>query len=84
VDQVGIDKINSLLSERVVVVTFKKKNGDLRVMSCTKNLDHVPPSQWPRGKATLSEETKKKSTRVYDVKAKSWRSFIFDNVIETA
>lgn len=70
------------LNKRIVTVTFKKINGDLRVMDCTKNLELVPPSRWPQGKQELSEETKEKAIRVYDVKAQGWRSFLTDNVIE--
>lgn len=70
------------LNERVVTVTFKKKNGDIRVMDCTTNLDSVPPSAWPTGKISLSEESRDNTIRVYDVKAQGWRSFVVKNVVE--
>lgn len=70
------------LNERVVTVTFKKKNGDIRVMDCTTNLDSVPPSEWPTGKISLSEESRDNTVRVYDVKARGWRSFVIENVVE--
>lgn len=70
------------LHKRVVIVTFKKKNGELREMHCTTNLDLVPPSSWPKGKTELSEEMRASNIRVYDVKAQGWRSFLSENVIE--
>lgn len=70
------------LSKRIVTVTFKKVDGDLRVMDCTTNLEHVPPSAWPKGKVELSEQAKERSVRVFDVKAQGWRSFLSENVIE--
>ena len=70
------------LHKRGVIVTFKKKNGELREMHCTTNLDLVPPSSWPKGETELSEETRASNIRVYDVEAQGWRSFLSENVIE--
>lgn len=75
-------KLRDALKVRNVTVTFKKKNGDLRIMECTTNLDSVPPSQWPAGKISLSEESRDNTIRVYDVKAQGWRSFVVENVVE--
>lgn len=79
-----IDQSNlrSELSKRIVIVTFKKVDGDIRVMNCTTNLDLVPPSAWPQDKVKISEQAKEKTIRVYDLKAKGWRSFIIENVID--
>ena len=77
-----INELRKELNVRTVVVTFKKKNGDLREMHCTTNMNSIPPSAWPTGKMELSEDTKASTVRVFDVKAHGWRSFVFDNVIE--
>lgn len=69
------------LQQRVVTVTFRKVNGEMRTMECTKNLEFVPPSKWPKDKIKLSEETKQSTHRVYDVKAQAWRSFLAGNVL---
>jgi|SRR5271154_5514624 len=70
------------LSQRIVTVTFKKKNGEIRVMECTKNLALVPPSKWPKSlvKDAVDDES---VLKVFDVNAQGWRSFIIDNVIQT-
>jgi hypothetical protein len=70
------------IHEGVITVTFKKINGDIRVMDCTTNTDFIPPSAWPSGKQTISEDAQERTIRVYDVKAQGWRSFVADNVIE--
>ena len=76
--------IKAILHERSAVVTFKKVNGDERVMTCTTNLELIPPSGWPQGKMELSEETKNQTIRVYDLKAQGWRSFKIENFISIA
>jgi hypothetical protein len=75
-------ELRSQLHQRVCTVTFKKINGDLRVMDCTTKLDLIPPSGWPEGKVELSEDTQAKTIRAYDVKAQGWRSFLVANVME--
>jgi len=77
-----VEDLKQSLAAGIVTVTFKKVNGDIRVMDCTTNLQHVPPSKWPKDKIQLSEESKDKTFRVYDVNAQGWRSFHSDSVIE--
>lgn len=76
------EQLKSALNQRVVTVTFTKVNGEERIMDCTTNLQLVPPSGWPQGKVELSEESKQKTIRVYDVKAHGWRSFLAANVTQ--
>lgn len=77
----NIEELKNLLGLRLVMVTFKKKDGDIREMVCTTRLNIIPESAHPKGKIHLSEETKASSIRVFDVKAQGWRSFLVDNVI---
>lgn len=80
VEKLAKDQIEALLAKSVVTVTFKKVNGDLRIMDCTTNMQFVPPSAWPsNGKSEVSNSDK--TIRVYDVKAEGWRSFLVENVI---
>ena len=72
--------LKDYIDKRLIEVTFRKKNGELRVMTCTTNLDLIPPSAWPQNKMVISEATKERTMRVYDLNAKGWRSFILDNV----
>lgn len=80
-NDVNAEEMKNLLSLRLVKVTFKKKDGDLREMVCTTNLNLIPEQFHPKGKIQLSEETKSTSIRVWDVTAQGWRSFLVDNVI---
>lgn len=78
-----LDALKSHLKTGVLKVTFKKANGDLRTMSCTTNLERIPPSAWPKGTTTAIESHEQsRAIRVYDTVAQSWRSFIYENVIE--
>ena len=71
------------LNSRVVTVTFLKKNGDIRVMNCTTDLNQVPPSFWPASRPLHEEKPDYgDQVRVYDVTAQGWRSFLFENVID--
>ena len=79
-----LNNVKATLNQRVATVTFKKVNGDLRVMDCTTNFDLIPPSGWPQGKIELSEETKNQTIRVYDLRAQGWRSFKIENFISIA
>ena len=66
-----------------VTVTFTKVNGDKRVMTCTLNESVIP-------KPEKTEPLTQKKVRainpevcsVWDVNAKGWRSFRWDNVVE--
>ena len=72
------------LSSRVVIVTFKKKDGDVREMHCTTNLGSIPEAAHPKGVAAISEEAKASSIRAFDVKAQGWRSFLVGNIISVS
>lgn len=75
-----IDCLKESIDKQLVEVTFRKKDGEIRVMTCTTNLDLIPPSAWPQNKVTISEATKERTMRVYDLNAQGWRSFVIDNV----
>jgi hypothetical protein len=73
------DSLTDLLDRGIVVVTFKKTNGEVREMTCTKNITHIPPSMLPKGTGNII--TNKNTIRVFDINAQGWRSFIKQNVI---
>lgn len=61
-----------------VTVTFKKKDGSLRVMNCTLEAEKLPPVE-------IKEDSKPKKENldvisVYDIDAQGWRSFILKNI----
>ena len=75
----SLEQIKNILRSQISTVVFLKNDGERRSMKCTLNMDHVPPSQWPKGK--LTEQVSTDQVRVYDVDAKGWRSFNFKNFI---
>lgn len=78
----NINDLRKALHDGVVTVRFKKVNGDERLMDCTLKLDLIPEAAHPKGGASISEEKRDTTLRVYDVKAQGWRSFIVENIIE--
>ena len=75
----NLEYVKSILRAQVATVTFLKNNGERREMQCTLNMEHVPPSMWPKG--TLTEQNATDQVRVFDIKAQGWRSFNFKNFI---
>lgn len=64
------------LQEGVKVVTFDKKDGSERVMTCTKSLDVIPEANHP----TDGKAQKEGLINVWDTNAQGWRSFYYDRV----
>jgi hypothetical protein len=66
-----------------LVVTFEKNSGEIRVMTCTTNLDQIPPSQWPDKKLTEQLDSTESTTyQVFDLEKQQWRSFRLDSIIQ--
>lgn len=62
---------------RSTVVTFKKKDGTIRKMKCTRNLKLIPEEQHPSTGVGDSDT----AIRVFDLEKQEWRSFIIENVM---
>ena len=78
-DENGREWLRELLRERVVGVTFIKKDGTERVMQATLSENFIPEVQNSEKTAT----TRKKSDEalaVWDIEAQGWRSFRWDSV----
>jgi hypothetical protein len=78
-DEIGREWLKGLLRERVVGVTFIKKDGTERVMQATLSENFIPEVQNSENSAT----TRKKSDEalaVWDIEAQAWRSFRWDSV----
>jgi hypothetical protein len=75
------DQVISALKEREVVVSFTKVNGEKRVMTCTLNESVLPPAPEKKEGARVKKENPDVCS-VYDVNAKGWRSFRWENVTE--
>lgn len=74
--------INGLLNESEITVKFTKKNGEERVMRCTKVFDKIPEEMRPKedSKRKVSEESD--AIAVFDLDISQWRSFNVGNILE--
>ena len=70
------DELLNILKTGVLIVTFNKLDGDERVMTCTKNNEHIPEENRPKTDKVVKEGT----ITVWDLNAKGWRSFKYDRV----
>ena len=78
-DENGRQWLKDLLHERVVGVTFTKKDGTERVMQATLSENFIPEATNTENSAT----TRKKSDEalaVWDIEAEGWRSFRWDSI----
>jgi hypothetical protein len=60
------------------VITFNKKDGSERVMTCSLQPELLPPAPIKESTTTKKENTS--TISVYDLNAQGWRSFIVKNV----
>jgi len=91
-DDLDADKqheyLKILLSEDILLVTFTKKNGDLREMYCTLQDEFVPDHK----KYFAENESSKRGApsgaespqvvTVYDMEKADWRSFRMDSITD--
>jgi hypothetical protein len=61
-----------------VTVTFNKKDGAERVMTCSLQPELLPPA--PVKETTTAKKENNNIISVYDLNAQGWRSFIVKNV----
>ena len=74
------NELRELLSENVLRVTFDKKNGEKRVMTCTLQQSMLPPPR--QGDGTRNRTEADTSLSVWDTNANGWRAFCLENVLE--
>jgi len=72
------DWIVSHLRAGPVTVTFNKKDGAERVMTCSLQPELLPPA--PIKESTTTKKENPNIISVYDLEAQGWRSFIVKNV----
>ncbi len=75
------DELMETLRNEVVVVTFKKLNGDERTMPCTLIPDFLPPAK--KDDAITQKKVREISDKVcavWAVESKGFRSFRYDRV----
>jgi len=69
----------SLLATHVLVVTFTKTDGTVRVMRCTTKQDEIP-TEAVTSTANRRGSHKVSNIRVWDLDKGDWRSFNFDTI----
>ena len=75
-------KILDLLNDGVCEVTFKKVDGELRVMQCTLKADIVPVKQSLTEDAAVKTRAKAPGVvSAWSLDRRDWRSFRVNNVI---
>ena len=75
------EQLMETLQKEVAVVTFKKLNGDERVMPCTLIPDFLPPAK--KDDAITQKKVREISDKVcavWAIEAKGFRSFRYDRV----
>ena len=71
------------LKTKTLEVTFTKVNGDRRVMTCTLQEQYLPVLDTD-GSKNYEPNTDSTACSVWDIKAKGWRSFRWNNIQEIA
>tara|TARA_R110000868_G_scaffold84531_1_gene238256 strand:+ start:336 stop:650 length:315 start_codon:yes stop_codon:yes gene_type:complete len=77
------DAMKGILKEGVAEVTFTKKDGDQRIMTCTLDNTLLPVVEVVEGVEPKTPRVLKNPNNtlsVYDINAKGWRSFVVENV----
>ena len=74
--------LETLLKENVLTVTFTKKDGSNRVMSCTLRPDKLPPLKEVTEENQAQRKQSDTSIAVYDLEKNDWRSFRVDSVTD--
>ena len=72
------DWLIGMLKVGPVTVTFNKKDGAERIMTCSLQPELLPPA--PVKESTTSKKENTNIISVYDLNAQGWRSFIIRNV----
>jgi hypothetical protein len=74
--------LQDMLRMGPVTVTFTKKNGETRVMTCTLEEAAISENQRPKQLVEGQEQPKRSDANlsVWDINAEGWRSFILANV----
>ena len=79
------EEINLSFSQsKKVTVVFTKKDGSLRTMLCTKDIETIPEAFRPKVKTDSDKPAKPTPDHLvsaFDLEANGWRSFVVDNVI---
>ena len=74
-------KISETLKTGIRTVSFRKANGELRLMVCTLQSDYLPPVDPVKAATAAAKPANDEVVVVWDLEAEGWRSFRVDSVI---
>lgn len=77
----NLQKLDSLRNG-VCQVSFVKKDGASRVMSCTLNTSLIPKEHQNFKNGTNKPNVLDTHLRVFDVEREGWRTLIYDNITD--
>ena len=66
------------LSSNTCVVNFTKKDGEIREMTCTRNMNVIPKEKHPKGSGL--HERVDTAIAAWDTNKGEWRAFVVANV----
>jgi|TARA_Y100000296_G_C5122912_1_gene231357 hypothetical protein len=75
-ESLEVDDVVENLRLGICEVIFEKTDGDIRVMSCTLDSEHIPADRLPKTAKGRSGKT----IAVWDVIKEDWRSFSVDRI----
>jgi hypothetical protein len=75
------EEILDLLRNGICEITFKKVNGDERVMPCTLKAELLPEAKQKEPISETVRERKGDAVSVWCTDARAWRSFKLENFI---
>jgi hypothetical protein len=71
------DWLISLLRSEIVELTFIKKDGSERIMTCTLAEQKIPAENAPKGTERAKSD---EAVAVFDLENNGWRSFRWDSL----
>lgn len=74
--------LREMLAIGPATVTFTKKDGETRVMTCTLQESAIPKEHRPKPleEGKTPRKRNDESLSVWDINAQGWRSFIYNNI----
>lgn len=73
------EQVIEMFKESDRSVEFTKKDGTLRIMNCTRNIDSIPEEKKPKGESVKVENPT--NVKVFDLDIGEWRSFNIDSIV---
>jgi hypothetical protein len=75
------EQLVNILKEKVVTVTFKKKDDSVRKMICTLSKEYLPDIE-PVVEEKKNKKENPNTLPVWDLEKLAWRSFRVDSILE--